>query len=93
MSVLITTIIFTSLVIGFLFASIELVNRSYKVLVVLDEDTIDENSRESDQQSTISNLKIDVETLKQYIEQDKKLKTTIKDESNEKEKTNDFAGV
>ena len=67
MSIFITTIIFFSLVIGFLFASIELVNRSYKNLVVVDEDSLDENSEELDQRSMIFDLINEVENLKKQI--------------------------
>jgi len=93
MSIFITTIIFFSLVIGFLFASIELVNRSYKNLVVVDEDSLDENSEELDQRSMIFDLINEVENLKKQIEQEKKPEITAKEESDNREKTNDLAGV
>ena len=93
MSIFITTIIFFSLVIGFLFASIELVNRSYKNLVVVDEDSLDENSEELDQRSMIFDLINEVENLKKQIEQEKKPEIIAKEESDNREKTNDLAGV
>ena len=71
MSIFITSIIFFSLVIGFLFASIELVNRSYKNLVVIEEDS-PEYAEAPDQHSMITNLINEVENLKKQIEKKKR---------------------
>ena len=61
--------------------------------MVVDEDSLDENSEELDQRSMIFDLINEVENLKKQIEQEKKPEITAKEESDNREKTNDLAGV